>query len=212
MVRTAFAVGFLCLSAPAIASSTVSQTLPVAPFVVSAGTASSIIGNVASDVSLIDVVVQPFDNNLGTLDSVRFLSSVTGEGSVPGTSGGSLAFTIGGDYSVDGDTYGSGSISRSASSTIGGVSGDATLLDDTTIDATTLDPTEQSILATITGPVAYNFTLMGDQVFNRFLTGTLEVTEGFVTVEYNFTPIPEPTSLCLIALGGLAVAGVRTRR
>lgn len=210
MTRTAFVA--LLAFAPAAAFAvpfTVSQTVPVAPFVVSAATASSISGNTAFDVSLIDVFLDPFDDSLGELVSVRFLPSVTVEGSLSGVSGGSLAFTAAGDLGVDGATYESLSASRSSSSTIGGVSADVTLTDDTTIDAASIDPTDQSILTSVTAASPYNFTLVGDQIFNRFATGTLEVTEGSVTVEYSY--VPEPTSATVVAACGV-MAGLANRR
>lgn len=200
-----------CIAVPANAAVLLQQieTAAVAPFFISNPGG----GNTATGVSLIDVLVDPFDDSLGDLVSVRFLPSVTVEGFLPSTTGGSLSLTAAGDLGVDGATYNSVSESRSRSTSIGSVRADVTLTDDTTIDAASTDATDLSILASVTGSAPYSYTLTGDQFFNRFLTGTLEVTEGLVTVEYNYTAaiIPEPTSLTVFAALAATTAALRRR-
>lgn len=196
----------VCLALPARASSVATETATVAPLNIAAPAG----GNVASGVTLIDVVIQPFDNNLGTLEFVRILADIKGRASRPGVSGGSLSYTVGGDLLVNGIVYGSVSKSGSSSATPPlSPRQSFELLDDNVFDAASSDAADVTVVSAATGNSPYSIQLIGDQTFSSWSSGVLEITGDSVTVEYTYIPIPEPTS---VGLAFVAVfAGTRRR-
>ncbi len=175
------------------------------------------------DVAPISLTVQPFDTGLGTLESVDITWNVTMSGYATNypESGGSISFSFSGGFYVEGVSYngfGGGNGSGGPVGATYGNSSSATQTD--TFLSTETSPDRAAIWSTLSAPSAFNLSAYysGDGFFGdyKFFGALANATIAFdpgssVTVDYNYSAIPEPASLTLL-LGFGAVGTVCARR
>lgn len=164
--------------------------------------------------------VQPFDADLGTLESIEIAWEVTmqAEGTT-GSSGGSFTFTFGSKTYVNDINYngfGGGSGTGGPADTfISATSGKATLA--TIILPTTTSPEEMQVWNVATGDSNYFLSVFSDEgsfgnyeFFGTFSDATVSFSpDSSVSVTYGYTAVPEPASW---AMTGIALAGLILRR
>ena len=178
-------------------------------------TPSTLFGPTGSDVSAsvtyFDFTVDQFDPSLGVLDSIEFslnadftLSGVTGPDGI-GSIGGSVGGTIFAN-SVDFEGNGGGGGFGDDPNTNLNIPIPVNNLGFETISVSSSSP---DFLAAVTGNGTFSLSWSGDASLTASGLGTdtgqLDLTGGTVSWTYNFTTVPEPSSIALLALGSMAI-------
>lgn len=165
-----------------------------------------------SDPALFVTTVAPFDSSLGTLLSATIIWEVSGGMVASLPTGGGVSHAFGGPVALDGLSiggFGGGN---------GGGGAPGTLLDlPLSTDPAALyseifiDSTNTQVWATITGTESYTASWDFDMITNiGGGEGTISA-DADVSVIYNYTPIPEPTTSALALLSALSLLSRRRR-
>lgn len=175
-------------------------------------TTSTLIGPtdslIMTDAAIFDFTVDQFDTSLGILDSVVFfynvdftLSGTTGSttGMITGSVGGNL-FAGAVNLESNGGGNGNGDGPDTAITAPFSTTNTSTIL---------VEDAEQNFIDTVTGngtfSLSYNVAATLDASGLGTDTGQLDITGGSVSWTYNFTTVPEPSSIVLLAFGAMAI-------
>jgi hypothetical protein len=164
---------------------------------------------------------QPFDSNLGTLDSVEFFWNLTMEAEgTTGAGGGSMSFSFGATLYVDDVDYnGFGSGGGNGGPPDSLVSDSANDSQTTILLPTDTEDFQIAIWNKVTG--SSDFTVSGYasdgtfsayEFFGSFSDANISYAEDSVlSLTYNYTAVPEPATAGLLLLGSALLLRRRNR-